>query len=166
MIKYVDRIIEKEVVKEVEVFKEVEVEKPIPFERIREVYVDRPQQVMQEVPVEVPVEIIKEIPVEVVKEVVKEVPVERPIEHERERPRERERERERERPPRRDPRRKFVGPSAEKVRIAGGYKVWDSEYGEPNVGLFRGYLPRGGSRSASRIGSTSDDRFSPVDYRN
>ena len=45
MIKYVDRIVEKEVIKEVEVFTEVEVEVPRPFERIREVYVDRPQQV-------------------------------------------------------------------------------------------------------------------------
>ena len=111
------------------------------------------RQVLQEVPVEVPVEIIKEVPVEVIKEVVRDAPVERAPSG-RERP---------ERPVRRDPRRNR-GPAAEKVRIAGGYKVWDAEYGEPNQWLFRGYLPRGSrSSSSSRIGSTSSGP-APLDY--
>ncbi len=77
-----DRVVEKEVIKEVpvEVIKEVPVEKVIekevPVEVVREVPVDRLVEVIKEVPVEKVVEVVKEVPVEKVVEVVKEVPVE------------------------------------------------------------------------------------------
>jgi Mg/Co/Ni transporter MgtE len=74
-----DKIIEKEIIKEIEVEKIVEIIKEIPIEKIVEV--------IKEVPVEKIVEVVKEVPVEikgdtkvVVKEVIKEVPVEKIVE--------------------------------------------------------------------------------------
>lgn len=75
-----EKIVEKEIIKEVP----VEVEKIIEKEIIREVPVEKivEKEVIKEVPVEkivekeVPVEVIKEVPVEVIKEVEKEVIVE------------------------------------------------------------------------------------------
>jgi Mg/Co/Ni transporter MgtE len=74
-----DKVIEKEIIKEVEVEKIIEVIKEVPVEKIVEV--------VKEVPVEKIVEVIKEVPVEVkgdtkviVKEVIKEVPVEKVVE--------------------------------------------------------------------------------------
>lgn len=78
-----EKIIEKEVIKEVEIEKIIEVEKIVPIEKIVEV--------IKEVPVEKIVQVIKEVPVEtkgetkvIVKEVIKEVPVEKIVEIEKE----------------------------------------------------------------------------------
>eukprot|EP00966_Prymnesium_polylepis_P067506 1567853-Prymnesium_polylepis.2 len=94
-------------------------------------------QVVQEVLREVPVETIKEVPVEVIREVEKIVHA----------------------PPRRRP---GPVPSQERVRVAGGYKVYDGDRGDRgmNMGLWRGYMPRGGRgdyRTSSRIAPAGDD---------
>lgn len=98
-------------------------------------------QVFQEIIREVPVPSNPvEIPPPPISESFSERPVERPVE----RPAERPVERPVERPARRDPRRNRE-PSS--IRVAGGYKVYDGEYGAPNNDLFLGNLSRG---SASR----------------
>ena len=141
-----------------------------PVERIREVYVDRPKPVEVEVLREVPIEVVKEVPVEVIKEVTREVfPQSRPPPQEQA-PRRPSSSSEPRRPrssrtsgapklvPSR-PRQRGTGHGGEPVRVSGGYKVWDGERGGPNVGLFRGYMPRGG---ASRS-TYSNSRVFPMD---
>lgn len=78
-----EKIIEKEVIKEIEVEKIIEVIKEVPVEKIVEV--------IKEVPVEKIVEVVKEVPIEikgdtkiVIKEVIKEVPVEKIVEVQKE----------------------------------------------------------------------------------
>ena len=78
-----ERVVEKEIIKEVPVEKVVEVIKEVQVDKIVEKIVEKPIEVIKEVPVEkvieVVKEIIKEVPVEkvVVKEVINEVPVEK-----------------------------------------------------------------------------------------
>lgn len=64
----VEKIVEKEVIKEVPVEVVKEVIKEVPVEVVKEV--------TREVPIEIVKEVVKEVPVEVIKEVIKEVPVE------------------------------------------------------------------------------------------
>lgn len=75
-----ERIVEKEVIKEVPVEKIVEIIKEVPVEKIIE------KEIIKEVPVEKIVEVIKEVPVKVkgdkqivTKEVIKEVKIEVPV---------------------------------------------------------------------------------------
>ena len=72
----VEKIVEKEVIKEVPVEVVKEVIKEVPVEVVKEV--------TREVPIEIIKEVVKEVPVEVVKEVIKEVPVEKESESVRE----------------------------------------------------------------------------------
>ncbi len=72
----VEKIVEKEVIKEVPVEVVKEVVKEVPVEVVKEV--------TREVPIEIVKEVVKEVPVEVIKEVIKEVPVEKESETVRE----------------------------------------------------------------------------------
>ncbi len=72
----VEKIVEKEVIKEVPVEVVKEVIKEVPVEVVKEV--------TREVPIEIVKEVVKEVPVEVIKEVIKEVPVEKESETVRE----------------------------------------------------------------------------------
>lgn len=74
--KPIEKIVEKEVIKEVPVEVVKEVVKEVPVEVVKEV--------TREVPIEIIKEVVKEVPVEVVKEVIKEVPVEKEAESVRE----------------------------------------------------------------------------------
>jgi hypothetical protein len=79
----VEIVIEKEVIKEIPVEKEIikEIIKEVPVEVIKEIIKEVPIEVVREVRGETIVsEIIKEVPVEVIKEVIKEVPIEKIVE--------------------------------------------------------------------------------------
>jgi len=164
VIKYVDKPVEKEVIryvdrpvevikyvdKPVEVIKEVvkqtpgpvqyvdrevvvEVPKEILVEKLVEVVKEIPVEVLKEVTKEVPVEVVKEVPVEVVHEVVTEVPA---YVHA---------------PPKKKPAR--IPKGSNRVRVAGGYKVFDPDTSRLKEDLHRGKgVSASGSTLMERVG--------------